>query len=125
MQNESKVPHISNIDDYTAQQELDPAAFSDFILGRCLAIEEVLKAVIDALPPKKRAEAMLGLQAKMDIAIARLKDPVPDQGPKRQLTDAGFVHALMMMGINPTENDGSSGVPWPFHDEPTPSGDDA
>lgn len=113
MANQGKTPPLSNIDDYTAQHELDAVCFPNYLLGRCLAIEHVLKDVMEALPPKKRQEITEKLQASADGALLGLREDealdFPD--PKRNLTNAGFAHALMVMGF--------SGQDFP------PSGDEA
>lgn len=119
MKDAAKVPHLSNIADYTAQDELDPRAFSDYVLGRCLAIEEAIGAILRAMPPKKRVEVATRLQSSVDIGMSRLQEEFIEgmHDPRRHITKAGYVHALMMMGFSPATTSAEGSEAWPFPDD--------
>lgn len=96
----TKLP-LSNIDEVTAQAELNGEMFSHYILGRCLAMEEVLKEVLKTLPAKRRAEIAGLIVGKADDAMRELPDDVLDTSDdvKRHVTKCGFIHTLLMQGF--------------------------
>ena len=92
---------LTNIDEHTAQLELDDVLFPHYVLGRNLALEAVVREIWAALPAKKRAEVVGRLAALGDDAIARATkqmdlgfDKVEDA--KLHATDCGFAHTLLL-----------------------------
>jgi hypothetical protein len=88
---------LSNIDDATAQQDLNAEMFPHYILGRCLALEEMVKELWKALPAKKREEIAARIQADADAELSMVTDEFNDgcEDVKRHVTRCGFVHVLV------------------------------
>ncbi len=97
----SHPPILSSTDDYTAQAELNSEMFSHYVLGRCLAIEEVLKEVVATIPKAKKAEITARIIGSSDAAMRELADENtdPETEPKRHVTKCGFVHTLLTLGF--------------------------
>lgn len=89
---------LSSHDDATAQAELGPDLFPHYVLGRNLAMEEILRELWRALPARKRDEIADRLtqtaDAEMVIVNAEAAEGVEDV--KRHVTRCGFVHTLLI-----------------------------
>lgn len=82
-----------------AQLELDEKLFPHYLLGRQLAMEEVLKAFVRALPPKKVAEIAALVQAETDLGMQEIQDHDPEDDTPDHVCQCGFVCALAQMGF--------------------------
>lgn len=90
---------MTNIDDRTAQLELNAALFPHYVLGRQLAMEQVLRNVVMALPPKKFAEIKKTIQAEADIGLNLIQEHGDDDDTQEHASRCGFVCALVQMGF--------------------------
>lgn len=87
---------LSNIDHFTAQAELDARLFPHYLLGRQLALEEVVRELLQAAPKDVRSKVLDTLHFQADQGMDRLRDGIAD--PQQAATDAGYVCTLLVIG---------------------------
>lgn len=92
---------LSNKDHYTAQAELDDKMFSHYVLGRCLAMEEVFRAFLETVPPAKRKamQKRFEQETNVEMLLAEEEGHETLDEAKRYVMRAGFIHAMIMMGF--------------------------
>jgi hypothetical protein len=87
----------SGIDHLAAQAELDAFLFPHYLLGRQLALEEVVRELLLALPPAQRASIVENLRFNADMGMERLTDGITD--PKDEAATCGYVATLLQQGL--------------------------
>ena len=90
---------MNNIDHRTAQIDLDDKLFPHYLLGRQLAMELALKAMVQALPPKKIAEIAANIQREADIGMSMLQNHPAEEDTQDHVARCGLVCALLQMGF--------------------------
>lgn len=94
----SRAPLLpSNIDHLSAQAELDQFLFPHYLLGRQLALEQVMRELLQAVPPTVRANLIERLRVDIDLAMDRLSEGIAD--PTDEASTAGYVATLIQQGI--------------------------
>jgi hypothetical protein len=94
-------PLLSNIDEITAQAELDDKMLTHYVLGRCLAMEKVLRAVIDDLPEsrRKKLRERFGWETDVEMRMAVDEGFESPEEAQRYVMRAGLIHALIVIGF--------------------------
>ena len=90
-------PLPSSIGHQAAQSELDARIFPHYLLGRQLALEEVVRELLQALPEEQRAEVASRLAFHTDLAMQRLNAGIDDQ--QDDAATCGYVCTLLQQGI--------------------------
>lgn len=85
-----------NIGHQAAQAELNAAIFPHYLLGRQLALEEVVREMLLLLPAANRAQVVERLQFHADDAIERIEAGIADQNERA--TTCGYVCTLLQQG---------------------------
>lgn len=91
-------PIPSNIDHLAAQAELDAALFPHYLLGRQLALEEVVRELILATPLETRAAIVDRLQWNANQAMERLTSGGGIADTKEEASACGYVATLLQQG---------------------------
>lgn len=91
------VPIPENIGHQAAQAELDAALFPHYLLGRQLALEEVVRELLLGLAPEQRAELVDKMRFNADLAMQRLQDGIAD--PKDDAATCGYVCTILQQGM--------------------------
>lgn len=86
-----------NIDHFAAQAELDAQLFPHYLLGRQLALEEVVREMVMTLPDAQRADFAKRLREASDIAMDRLQEGIDDN--KDEAATCGYVCTLIQQGF--------------------------
>ena len=87
----------SDIGHMAAQAELDAALFPHYLLGRQLALEEVVRELLMALPEAAREDIVDRLRVHADLGMAKLNGgPIE---PKEDAATCGYVCTLLQQGI--------------------------
>lgn len=87
----------NGIDHMAAQAELDALLFPHYLLGRQLALEEVVRELVLALPPKTRAGIVERLRLNVDVSMDRLSGGIDD--PADEAATCGYVATLIQQGV--------------------------
>lgn len=87
----------SDIGHLAAQAELNALLFPHYLLGRQLALEEVVRELLLAVPAKQRADIVDRLRFNADQGMERLTDGIPD--PKDEAATCGYVSTLIQQGL--------------------------
>lgn len=90
-------PLPSNVGHQAAQAELDALLFPHYLLGRQLALEEVVREVFLALPDDQRAEVASRLRFHTDLAMQKLNAGIVD--PKEDAATCGYACTLLQQGL--------------------------
>lgn len=90
-------PLPSDIGHMAAQAELDAAIFPHYLLGRQLALEEVMREVLMALPDATRSEIVDRLRTHADLGMAKLNEGIGEA--KEDAATCGYVCTLLQQGI--------------------------
>lgn len=86
----------SNIDHFTAQAGLDAQIFPHYLLGRQLALEEVVKELLQAAPQNVREQVLDTMRFQADQGMDRMRDGIED--PQERASTAGYVCTLLIIG---------------------------
>lgn len=87
----------NGIDHLAAQAELDALLFPHYLLGRQLALEEVVRELLLAAPSKTRAGIVERLRLNVDMSMDRLSDGITD--PTDEAATCGYVATLIQQGV--------------------------
>lgn len=87
----------SDIGHLAAQAELDSFLFPHYLLGRQLALEEVVRELLLSVEPTQRAEIVDRLTFNADQAMDRLRDGIPD--PTDEVATCGYITTLLQQGM--------------------------
>lgn len=87
----------SDIGHMAAQAELDAAIFPHYLLGRQLALEEVVRELLMAMPEAARADIVDRLRVHSDLAMAKLNEGIGEA--KEDAATCGYVCTLLQQGI--------------------------
>ena len=87
----------SDIGHMAAQAELDALLFPHYLLGRQLALEEVVRELLLALPAGARAGIVDRLRVNADVGMDRLNEGVAEA--KEDAATCGYVCTLLQQGI--------------------------
>lgn len=90
-------PTPSNVDHLTAQAELDATLFPHYLLGRQLALEQVVRELFLAAPDDMRADIVDRLRFEADLSMERLTEGIED--PKEEASTCGYVATLLQQGM--------------------------
>lgn len=80
-----------------AQAELNAELFPHYLLGRQLALEQVVRELLLAVPDAQRRAMVDTLQFNADQAMARLRDGIRD--PKDESATCGYICTLLQQGF--------------------------
>lgn len=93
----NRTPTIPDgISHQAAQAELNAALFPHYLLGRQLALEEVVRELLLLLPADKRSTLVEQLQFHADDAIERMEAGIAD--PQDDASTCGYVCTLLQQG---------------------------
>ena len=87
----------SDIGHMAAQAELDAALFPHYLLGRQLALEEVVRELLTSMPDAAREEVVDRLRVHADLGMAKLNEGISE--PKEDAATCGYVCTLLQQGI--------------------------
>ena len=87
----------SDIGHMAAQAELDAALFPHYLLGRQLALEEVVRELLMALPEAARENIVDRLRVHADLGMGKLNEGIGDA--KEDAATCGYVCTLLQQGI--------------------------
>lgn len=90
-------PLPADIGHQAAQAELDTQLFPHYLLGRQLALEEVVREIFSTLPPDQRAQAADRLRFHTDLAMQRLSAGIAD--PQEDAATCGYVCTLLQQHL--------------------------
>lgn len=90
-------PLLSSVDHLAAQAELDATLFPHYLLGRQLALEQVVRELVMQLPAEVRDQIKENLRLTADSEIERLQDGIADQ--KDEAATCGYVCTILQQGF--------------------------
>lgn len=86
-----------NIGHQAAQAELNAAIFPHYLLGRQLALEEVVRELLLLTPVLERAALVDRLRFNADLAMVRIESGIAD--PHDDAATCGYVCTLLQQGM--------------------------
>lgn len=91
-------PLPPSIDHLAAQAELDATLFPHYLLGRQLALEEVVRELLLATPLETRTAVVDRLQWNANQAMERLTSGAGIADTKEEASACGYVATLLQQG---------------------------